>query len=53
MPSGRLTARERIGRSLGVGRRVARSVLQRVRNRGGAGEAPAERVRDIIRRRRG
>lgn len=48
MPGGRLTARERVLRNLGLARRLGRAVTQRVRRRGG-GEVEAERPGDVVR----
>lgn len=49
MPTGRLTGRERVGRSLGLLRRGARAVVQGIRRRGGGGEVQAERPGDVVR----
>lgn len=49
MPTGRLTAAERVGRSLGLLRRGARAALQGIRRRGGGGEVQAERPGDVVR----
>ncbi len=49
MPGARLTARERTARSLGLLRRLGRSVTQNVRRRVGGGEVEAERPVDVIR----
>lgn len=49
MPTGRLTAAERVGRNLGLVRRGLRAGLQRLRRSAGGGEVGAENVGDVIR----
>lgn len=49
MPTGRLTAAERIGRNLGLLRRATRAGIQRIRRGAGGGEVGAETVGDVFR----
>jgi hypothetical protein len=49
MPTGRLTGRERVGRSLGLARRGVRAGIQRLRRSAGGGEVGAETFGDVVR----